>query len=172
MASIGPPAVSIGNGQRAAVQAAARSRELAARDREVRAHERAHQAAGGAHAGAISYDYRRGSGGRRYAVGGEVALDLSREGSPGETLAKMQQVRDAALAPTTPSAADRRIAATAAARANEARAELARGDAALVQRDRPGGAAAGGGPTGRYAEVAAMTGGELMRLGGRLDLSA
>ncbi|MQM39003.1 hypothetical protein KBTX_03024 [wastewater metagenome] len=150
-----------------------RARELAVRDREVRAHERAHQAAGGAHAGAISYDYRRGPDGQRYAVSGEVALDLSREESPGATLQKMQQVRHAALAPASPSAADRRIAAAAAARANDARAELARGgNGALVQRDTPAGDAAGGGPTGRYAEVAAMTGGELMRLGGRLDLSA
>lgn len=173
MTSIGPPAASIANRQRAAVQATDRARQLAARDREVRAHERAHQAAGGTHAGRISYDYQRGPGGRRYAVGGEVALDLSREETPGETLQKMQQVRRAALAPATPSSADRRIAAAATARANEARAELVQdGGTALLQRDAPAAGSQGRTPAGHYAEVSAMGGGELMRVGGRLDLSA
>ena len=96
--------------------------ELKARDREVRAHEMAHKAVGGRYAGAISYDYQRGPDGRRYAVGGEVSIDISEiPGNPDATVAKMQQVRRAALAPAAPSAQDRRVAAEASRKENKAR---------------------------------------------------
>ncbi len=153
-------------------ETAQQARELARRDREVRAHERAHKAAAGGHAGAISYDFRRGPDGQRYAVSGEVPMDLSPEASPQETLRKMQQVRDAALAPASPSAADRRIASTAAARAAEARVELAREQRQelLPRGERGPGREAG--PAGQYAEVADMGPAELVRRGGRVDITA
>ena len=99
---------------------------LSARDAEVRAHEQAHAAVGGQYAGAPSYTFKRGPDGRSYAVAGEVSIDASPvNGDPEATLAKMQQVLRAALAPAEPSSADLRIAAQAQAALTEARAELA-----------------------------------------------
>lgn len=99
--------------------------ELKNRDREVRTHEQAHKAAGGSHAGAISYDYQQGPDGKRYAVGGEVSIDVSKENEPAATITKMRQVRAAALAPAEPSSQDRSVAAQAMQTENEARQELA-----------------------------------------------
>lgn len=101
-------------------------RQLGVRDREVRMHEQAHKAVGGQYAGAISYTYERGPDGRRYAVGGEVPIDLSEADDPEATIAKMQIVRRAALAPAPaePSAQDRRVAAEASSIEQRARAEL------------------------------------------------
>lgn len=88
--------------------------ELKARDREVRAHEAAHKAVGGQYAGAISYDYQRGPDGARYAVGGEVSIDISPvQGDPEATIEKMRVVRAAAMAPAEPSSQDRAVAAEA-----------------------------------------------------------
>ncbi|MCJ8170341.1 putative metalloprotease CJM1_0395 family protein [Atopomonas sediminilitoris] len=99
---------------------------LAARDAEVRAHEQAHAAVGGQYAGAPSYSYKRGPDGQSYAVSGEVSIDASPiPNDPEATLAKMQQVLSAALAPAEPSSADLRIAAQAQAALSEARAQLA-----------------------------------------------
>ncbi len=99
--------------------------DLKRRDREVRAHEQAHKAAGGGHTGAIQFEYQTGPDGRRYAVGGEVAIDVSAvAGDPRATIAKMQQVRRAALAPAQPSSQDRAVAARASALEAQARAEL------------------------------------------------
>ncbi|WP_373186425.1 putative metalloprotease CJM1_0395 family protein [Halopseudomonas sp.] len=101
-------------------------RELSARDREVRAHEQAHMAVGGQYAGAVSYDYSRGPDGRLYATGGSVSIDISPvAGDPAATIAKMQQVQRAALAPAEPSGADRAVAAQAAQMIAQARAEVA-----------------------------------------------
>ncbi len=100
-------------------------RELQVRDREVRAHEQAHLAAAGPYArGGASFVYQRGPDGRLYAVGGEVAIDISREATPEATIVKMQAVRQAALAPANPSAADRQIAAQASMRLAEAQQQL------------------------------------------------
>ena len=101
-------------------------RELQARDREVRQHERAHQAAAGGYArGGASFEQQKGPDGRSYAVGGEVQIDTAPvPGDPAATIRKMQQVRRAALAPRQPSSQDRRVAAEAAAKEAEARAEL------------------------------------------------
>jgi len=100
--------------------------ELASRDREVKTHEQAHAAVGGQYAGSPSYEYQQGPDGRRYAVGGEVPIDVSKvAGDPQATLDKMNQVRAAALAPAEPSSQDRRVAAQASATAAEARRELA-----------------------------------------------
>ena len=103
--------------------------ELKDRDREVRQHEQAHKAVAGHYGGSIAYDFQSGPDGRRYAVGGEVPIDISKvAGDPQATLAKMQTVRRAALAPADPSSADRSVAARASQVEHEARAELARGD--------------------------------------------
>lgn len=100
--------------------------QLASRDREVRAHEQAHAAVGGQYAGAPSYHYERGPDGVNYAVGGEVAIDMSAvSGDPQATLIKAQAIRQAALAPAEPSPQDRRIAAEAVQMEVRARAELA-----------------------------------------------
>ena len=100
--------------------------DLQERDREVRAHELAHVMAGGSlvRRGA-TYQYTTGPDGKRYAVGGEVSIDVSPvEDDPSATIAKMEQVKRAALAPAEPSSQDRAVAATAAQNEAEARQEL------------------------------------------------
>lgn len=100
--------------------------ELASRDQAVRAHEQAHAAVGGSYAGAPSYTYSRGPDGKRYAVGGEVGIDVAVvPNDPAATLAKMEIVLRAALAPAAPSAQDLRVAAQAQAQMVQARAGLA-----------------------------------------------
>lgn len=98
--------------------------EMKIRDQEVKTHEQAHKAAGGRYAGAVSYEYQQGPDGRRYAVGGEVSIDVSPEKDPEATIAKMRQVRSAALAPAEPSPQDRSVAAQASQTEAEARKEV------------------------------------------------
>ncbi|MFV7770462.1 putative metalloprotease CJM1_0395 family protein [Shewanella marisflavi] len=99
---------------------------LAKRDAEVRAHEQAHASVGGTFARSPSFKYEQGSDGRRYAVDGEVAIDISSvPGDPLATLNKMKQVYAAAMAPMTPSMADIRVASEALRKMNAAKAELA-----------------------------------------------
>lgn len=138
----------------------ARVADLKARDAEVRAHERAHQAAGGQYAGAASYEMTRGPDGRQYAIGGEVPIDVSPGRTPDETIAKMQQVKAAALAPAEPSGQDRRVAAMADAQRLQAMAEKQAQARAGGEADMPGAASAdrrapavGGGPEGEGAAV-------------------
>lgn len=100
--------------------------QLKARDREVRAHELAHMAAGsGLVTRGASYTYQTGPDGQRYAVGGEVGIDVSKGRTPEETVRKAEQIRSAALAPAQPSAQDRQVAAEAGRMAMEARMEMA-----------------------------------------------
>ena len=81
--------------------------DLKMRDREVKAHEQAHKSVGGQYTGAISYSYQAGPDGKRYAVGGEVPIDVSPvSGDPQATMTKMTIVRAAATAPAEPSAQD------------------------------------------------------------------
>ncbi|MEL7154829.1 MAG: putative metalloprotease CJM1_0395 family protein, partial [Pseudomonadota bacterium] len=97
---------------------------LKARDAEVRRHEQAHAAVGGQYASAPSYTFQQGPDGRRYAVGGEVQIDVAPvAGDPEATIEKMGVVKAAALAPAEPSAADRRVAALADAQRLQAVAE-------------------------------------------------
>ncbi len=99
--------------------------ELKQRDQEVKSHEMAHLANAGQYArGGASYTYQQGPDGRRYAVGGEVPIDVSAEKTPEETIKKMQAVKRAATAPANPSSADRSIAANASATEAQARKEL------------------------------------------------
>ena len=100
--------------------------QLARIDREVRAHEQAHLSAAGGLARGASFSYVTGPDGRRYAVGGEVAIDASPvDGNPEATVRKAQQVRAAANAPANPSAQDRQVAAQASGMEQAARQELA-----------------------------------------------
>lgn len=99
---------------------------LSERDREVRNHEQAHQAVAGRYAGPVNYNFVQGPDGRRYAVSGEVPIDLSPADTPERTIAKMEQVRRAAMAPAEPSPADLQIAAEATQLMLDARAELLR----------------------------------------------
>lgn len=100
--------------------------ELVSRDREVRAHEEAHSAVGGSYASAPTYTYTRGPDGKRYAVGGEVSIDVGVvPNDPEATLRKMEIVLRAALAPAEPSAQDLRVASQAQAQMTQARVELA-----------------------------------------------
>ena len=109
--------------------------ELKKKDREVKAHESAHVAAGGRYIrGGARYEYETGPDGRRYAVGGEVAIDTSPvSGNPRATIQKMRVVKAAALAPAQPSSADRAIAVKAAAEASKAQAELTKEQVAAAQ---------------------------------------
>jgi len=99
--------------------------KLQARDNEVKAHEQAHIAAGGQYVrGGAHFEYQTGPDGEKYAVGGEVSIDVSKEsGDPQATITKMQVVIRAALAPANPSSQDRSVAAQATRIESEARAE-------------------------------------------------
>lgn len=101
--------------------------QLKARDAEVRAHEQAHLSAAGGHAtGGASYSYQVGPDGQRYAIGGEVGIDVSPvAGDPEATLLKANVVQRAALAPAEPSSQDMRVASAAMQMASEARMEIA-----------------------------------------------
>ena len=102
---------------------------LERRDREVRSHEQAHARVGGAHVrGGVQLSYETGPDGERYAVDGEVNIDLSPAATPQQTASKMRQVRSAALAPANPSGADRAVASLAARRELDARAQAAEAD--------------------------------------------
>ena len=103
-----------------------RVRDLKARDAEVRQHEQAHLAAAGDLAsGGPTYTYETGPDGRRYAVGGEVQIQLREGGDPQETLENARRAKRAALAPAEPSAQDRRVAAKADALAQQAQRDIA-----------------------------------------------
>jgi hypothetical protein len=99
--------------------------QLQNRDREVKTHEMAHLASAGQYArGSPSYSYQMGPDGQRYAIGGEVSIDISKERTPEQTMQKMEVVISAALAPAQPSPADRSIAAAAAAMHAQAQQEI------------------------------------------------
>ena len=108
------------------VQELKKIESLQARDREVKAHEMAHLSAAGSFAlGGASFRYQTGPDGVRYAVAGEVPIDISAvEGDPEASLKKAETIRKAALAPASPSAQDQRIAAKAAVMSAKASAEL------------------------------------------------
>jgi len=101
--------------------------QLRRRDQEVKNHERAHASVGGPHAGAPQYEYETGPNGSRYAINGQVSIDLSAiANNPQATIDKMKQVYRAALAPLEPSSQDRSIASEAQRSINTARTELAK----------------------------------------------
>ncbi len=100
--------------------------ELQQTDTRVHNHEMSHLAAAGSLAtSGATYEYKKGPDGNKYAVAGEVHIDVAPvPGDPEATLRKMQQVKRAALAPADPSSQDRRVAAKATATAAKARAEI------------------------------------------------
>lgn len=108
-------------------------KELKARDAEVRRHEQAHAVAAGSYASAPSYVYQQGPDGKQYAIGGSVRIDTAPvPNDPEATIAKMEVIRRAALAPAEPSSADRGIAAAAQA----VRAQAVADAATMRQADR------------------------------------
>ncbi len=98
---------------------------MKATEEKVKAHEAAHKSAGGTATGPVSYTYTRGPDGRNYITGGEVPITISTGKTPQETISRMQQVIQAALAPADPSPQDRAVAAQAATIQQNARMELA-----------------------------------------------
>jgi hypothetical protein len=102
-------------------------KELSTRDQDVRAHEAAHVAAGGQYVkGGATFSYQKGPDGKMYAVGGEVTIDTSAvKGDPAATIAKMETVKRAALAPADPSGQDRSVASEASLEESQARQQLA-----------------------------------------------
>lgn len=113
--------------------------QLQARDQEVRAHEGAHAGAAGSYAGSPSYTYQAGPDGNRYAVGGEVSIDVSPvAGDPQATVEKMRVVMRAANAPAEPSAQDQHVAASAAQAMMRAEGELVERRAAEATGDGQG----------------------------------
>ena len=100
-------------------------RELPKRDQEVRAHERAHKTAAGSLArGSATYTFQSGPDGRRYAIGGEVHIDVSPGRTPEESLEKASRIRSAASAPSQTTAQENSVATDAARLEAEARKEL------------------------------------------------
>jgi hypothetical protein len=95
-------------------------------EREVIAHENAHKAAAGRFGGPVSYTYTTGPDGKRYITGGEVPIHTPATSDPEEALSNARQVMRAATAPADPSGQDIAVAASAAAMASNARADLAR----------------------------------------------
>ena len=99
--------------------------ELKARDREVRSHEQAHRTAGGSFVGPPRFRFVRGPDGQFYAAGGEVSINATPvAGNPKATIAKMQVIKRAALAPQQPSGQDQRVASEAEAKIIQAKQEL------------------------------------------------
>jgi len=100
-------------------------RQLQSRDREVRTHEQAHTSAGGNLTGSPNLNFTTGPDGKRYAVSGDVSIDVSTVANdPAATIRKLEQVQRAALAPASPSSQDLKVASQAASSANQARSEL------------------------------------------------
>jgi len=113
--------------------------QLKARDREVRAHEAAHATAGSGYTSSPNFEYARGPDGVQYAVGGHVSIDTSAvPDEPEATIAKMEVVRRAALAPARPSGQDRSVAAAAEQSLRAAQAELQEQRAAEQQEQTEG----------------------------------
>ena len=101
-------------------------RQLQSTDRSVRAHEQAHLAVGGDLVrGGATFSYATGPDDRRYAVAGEVSIDVSPGRTPEETIPKAQHIKATALAPADPSPQDRSVAARAAQMEVDARRALA-----------------------------------------------
>lgn len=101
-------------------------RALQRRDREVRAHEQAHlAAASGIGVSGPAYDYQTGPDGVRYAIGGNVRIDVSPGRTPEDSVEKARTIQRAALAPAQPSGTDLAVAARARQMELQALAEQA-----------------------------------------------
>ena len=118
-------------------QVQAQIERLKAIEVKVKAHEAAHKSAGGTMTGPVSYSYTRGPDGKNYITGGEVPITISSGKTPQETIGRMQQVIQAALAPADPSPQDRAVAAQAAAQQLEASQQLSAGTATTASGSPP-----------------------------------
>ncbi|CUU70530.1 SrpA-related protein [Campylobacter hyointestinalis subsp. hyointestinalis] len=98
--------------------------KLQQRDSEVRTHEASHMAAGAGLTSGADFTYQKGPDSKMYAVGGEVGIDTSPGKTTEETIQKAQQIKRAALAPSSPSPADLKIAANAASMEVSAKAQM------------------------------------------------
>ena len=106
-------------------QQQAEVRHLQQTDQKVRQHEQAHMAVAGGYArGGASYTYTTGPDGKRYAIGGEVSIDVSPARTPEATVQKMEVVKRAAVAPQDPSAQDRAVYAEAQREETQAQQEV------------------------------------------------
>ena len=96
------------------------------RDQEVRQHEQEHlREAGDLASGGPVFDTVMASNGHSYAVGGHVNVNVSEvKGDPKKTIERMQQIQRAALAPAQPSGQDRKVAADAAFKEQQANQQL------------------------------------------------
>lgn len=92
-------------------------------EKEVIAHEMAHKAVGSGVTGPITYSHTIGPDNQRYIVAGEVSIDARSGATPEETVAILEKVRQAALAPAEPSPQDLRVAASAVAQIQQAKGE-------------------------------------------------
>lgn len=93
-------------------------------EQEVITHENAHKAAGAGVTGAVTYTHMTGPDDQRYINGGEVAIQMpAATDDPDETIALLEKVRQAALAPAQPSPQDLRVAASASAQIQQVRAD-------------------------------------------------
>ncbi len=181
----GPDGKPLTDEQKAEVQ------KLAQTDRHVRQHEAAHAGAGGALAGAPHFDYETGPDGRQYAIGGEVPIKIPSisGGNQQGTIAQLEQVVRAALAPSDPSSQDRAVAAQAQAEIAQAEAKSTQqstsgsggasssadgsggsGNGSTVGAGGPGGSSAAGGTTGQSSatdapQTAAAPGDDKVRRG-------
>lgn len=104
-------------------EAKAAVRELQQIDQNVRAHEQAHMAAGGNIAEGASYIFTEGPDGKRYITGGEVSINTPSTSNSEETIAILEQVKRAALAPADPSPQDLRVAASATIQIQQAQTQ-------------------------------------------------
>lgn len=138
--------------------------KLKDRDAEVRRHEEAHARVGGPYAGSPTYNFQTGPDGKKYAIGGSVSIDASPvDGDPKATIAKMEIVKRAALAPAEPSSQDRKVAAEADQAKLQAQAELMEQNSAK----QTGGGVKTGKPADPLAQVTSAD-----APGGTLDLVA
>ena len=100
-------------------------KELQARDQEVRNHELAHQATGAGLTSGASFVYQMGPDGKRYAVGGEVSIQVGGGNSPEDSIQRSKRILAAATAPTNPSPADIQVAMRATQILAQAQMEVA-----------------------------------------------
>lgn len=90
-------------------------RELRETDRQVRRQQRIHATMAGSTAPTgAEYEFSVGPDGRRYAVSGDVRIQLSSGDNPEESIRLAKEAYRAATVPRTPDARDRSIAAEAA----------------------------------------------------------
>lgn len=96
-------------------------------DGKVRRHEQAHlSASGGLALSGANFSFKTGPDGQRYAVAGDVSIDVSEGKTAEETLLKARIIQTAALAPSDPSPQDRSVASQAKAMEMQAQVDISR----------------------------------------------